>query len=167
MKGFFLKFFKFLCQWHFFTPGRPEDWYLTWLTDNPLSSYRHAHVWGREEKVTYLPFIHHYKPNGWLSKSGLEFSSETLHKPHLWCPKLPEEYRHDLIIELLVFFQHLLWCWAGEPRIIHYYGHQTCVFFYFLASQWVWQRCFLRRNCRWSCSETPLVDTLANREARN
>lgn len=93
--------------WVFFvsiTPGRLADWYLTWLTDSPLSSHRHSHV-SRKEKVTYLTFIHHYKTNGWLSKSRLECSSETLHKPHL--------------------------------------------------------------SCRWSCSETPLVGTLANRGSRN
>lgn len=100
--------------WNFsFTPGRLADWYLPWLTDSPLSSHRHAHI-SRNEKVTYLPFIHLYKPNGWLSNSRLEFSNETLHNPHLSCPKSPEGYRHGLIIELLVYFQHLFWCWAGE-----------------------------------------------------
>lgn len=105
---------------------------------------QHAHI-SRKEKVIYLPSIHCYKPNGWLSKSRLEFSNETLQKPNLWCPKSPEGYTQDLIIELLVYFQHLLWCrspelgkWSLKPRIRQFYGSWTCIFLYFLASQCVW-----------------------------
>lgn len=52
------------------------------------------------------------------AKSRPEFSDETPHRPFLWHRKPPEVCRHDSIIELLLCFQHLLWCWAGglEPE---------------------------------------------------
>lgn len=118
----------------------------------------------------YLPLIY-YKPNGWLSKGRPEFSNETLHEPHLWCPKSPERHRHDLIIELLLYFQHLLWCWAGgletEAKTLLCPLDSCFPLLPGLTMTVEMMLHAIRRNCRWSCSETPLVDTLANLQSRN
>lgn len=141
-------------------------WLAPYLANSPLSSHGRAHISRREEKqscITYLPFNHHYKLNGWLSKEQtwiLQWNPAQTFSLMPWATR-----RIPTWLDYSYYSAFSTCCGVGfEPKAkarTLLWTSNRCVSSLLpcLVKSVTMMFCAVRRNCRWSCSEAPLVDT--------